>query len=172
MFYPGHVRSRVSEQTASLRALSATLGETLETLERSGLPAGVVSGGSTPAAWRMHEVAGVTEVRPGTYVYNDRVTAALGACDWDDCALTVLATVVSTAVPGQAVIDAGSKALGREPLPAPPNAAGGDPGYGALLDRPEVVVRSMSEEHGILDLSATSWRPAIGDQVRVVPNHV
>lgn len=172
MFYPGHVRSRVSEQTAALRALGAALGETLEALERAGLPAGVVSGGSTPAAWRMHEVAGVTEVRPGTYVYNDRVTAALGACDWDDCALTVLATVVSTAVPGQAVIDAGSKALGREPLPALPNAAGGDAGFGALLDRPEVVVRSMSEEHGILDLSGTTWRPAVGDQVRVVPNHV
>ena len=170
MFYPGHVRSRVGEQTASLRALGETLGGTLEALERAGLRAGVVSGGSTPAAWRMHEVPGVTEVRPGTYVYNDRATAALGACDWDDCALTVLATVVSTSVPGQAVIDAGSKALGREPLPAA--APGDDPGFGALLDRPDVVVRAMSEEHGILDLSATSWRPAVGDQVRVVPNHV
>jgi D-serine deaminase-like pyridoxal phosphate-dependent protein len=169
MFYPGHVRSRVSEQTSPLRALSETLGATLDALERAGLPAGIVSGGSTPAAWRMHVVAGVTEVRPGTYVYNDRATAALGACDWDDCALTVLATVVSTAVPGQAVIDAGSKALGREPLPAAPD---GDAGFGALLDRPEVVVRSMSEEHGILDLSTTSWRPSIGEQVRVVPNHV
>ena len=175
MFYPGHVRSPVGEQGAPLRALSETLGVTLDALERAGLPAGTVSGGSTPAAWRMHEVAGVTEVRPGTYVYNDRATAALGACDWDDCALTVLATVVSTAVPGQAVIDAGSKALGREPLPAAPDGdagGAGDAGFGALLDRPDVVVRSMSEEHGILDLSATSWRPAIGEQVRVVPNHV
>ena len=169
MFYPGHVRAPVGEQAPALRALSQRLGATLDALERVGVPAPVVSGGSTPAAWRMHEVSGVTEVRPGTYVYNDRATAVLDACDWDDCALTVLATVVSTAVPGQAVIDAGSKALGREPLPAAPNA---DPGFGALADRPEVVVRSMSEEHGILDLSATSWRPAVGEQVRVVPNHV
>ena len=51
--------------------------------------------------------------------YNDRLTAEAGACDWDDCALTVLATVVSTAVPGQAVIDAGAKALGRD-RPAKP----------------------------------------------------
>jgi len=159
----------VAEQTAALRALDQRLGTTLEALERAGLAAPVVSGGSTPAAWRMHELSGVTEVRPGTYVYNDRATAALGACHWDDCALTVLATVVSTAVPGQAVIDAGSKALGREPLPAAPNA---DPGFGALADRPEVVVRAMSEEHGILDLSGTRWRPAVGEQVRVVPNHV
>jgi D-serine deaminase-like pyridoxal phosphate-dependent protein len=70
-------------------------------------------------------------------------------------------------VPGQAVIDAGSNALGREPL-----RGGGGEGFGALLDRPEVVVRAMSEEHGILDLGRTSWRPAVGDLVRVVPNHV
>ena len=117
--------------------------------------------------FRSHEIKGLTEIRPGTYVYNDRTTAAIGACSWDDCALTVLATVVSTAVPGQAVIDAGSKALGREPL----RGAAGE-GFGALLDRPDVVVSRMSEEHGILDLSATDWRPQVGDQVRIVPNHV
>ena len=162
-FYPGHVRQRGPDQGPALRALGESLGATLD----AGLRPAVVSGGSTPAAWRMHEVAGVTEVRPGTYVYNDRVTASLGACDWDDCAFTVLATVVSTAVPGQAVIDAGTKALGREPM-----AEGAAAGYGALLERPEVVVRAMSEEHGILDLGASYWRPSVGDQVRVVPNHV
>ena len=80
----------------------------------------------------------------------------------------MLATVVSTAVPNQAVVDAGSKALGREPMRGT-DAAGG---FGALFDRPEVVVASMSEEHGILDLSKTAWRPAVGERVRVVPNHV
>jgi D-serine deaminase-like pyridoxal phosphate-dependent protein len=45
-------------------------------------------------------------------------------------------------------------------------------GFGALLDRPDVVVKSMSEEHGILDLSRSDWRPAVGDRVRIVPNHV
>jgi D-serine deaminase-like pyridoxal phosphate-dependent protein len=120
----------------------------------------------------MHEVPGVTEVRPGTYVYNDRTTAAMGACEWDECALTVLATVVSTAVSGQAVIDAGTKALGREPMDRvrSPGAEGG--GFGALLDRPEVTVERMSEEHGVLDLSRTSWKPRLGEVVRVVPNHV
>ncbi len=166
LFYPGHIREETDKQQASLSRLSVDLGRYIEALEAVGLPPAVVSGGSTPAAWRMHEVRGVTEVRPGTYVYNDRTTAAIGACDWDDCALTVLATVISVAVPGQAVIDAGTKALGREPL-----RAEGD-GYGALLDHPDVVVSRMSEEHGILDLSTTSWRPRLGDQVRVVPNHV
>ena len=170
-FYPGHVRERVGEQDAKLARLAADLSAVLDALEEADLAPPAVSGGSTPAAWRMHEVAGVTEVRPGTYVYNDRTTERTGACDWDDCALTVLATVVSTAVPGQAVIDAGSKALGREPMEA---ATGADPsgdGFGALLDRPEVRVARMSEEHGILDLRHTDWHPSVGDQVRVVPNH-
>jgi D-serine deaminase-like pyridoxal phosphate-dependent protein len=86
------------------------------------------------------------------------------------------------------VIDAGSKALGREPMDhtrvaapaggagegvgdgAPP-AGGRTDGFGALLDRPEVVVSRMSEEHGVLDLSRTAWRPEVGEAVRVVPNH-
>ena len=169
LFYPGHIREPVEQQGAGLAALQADLARVLEALRSAGVEAPVVSGGSTPIAWRAHEIEGVTEVRPGTYVYNDRTTEAIGACAWDDLALTVLATVVSTAVPGQAVIDAGTKALGREPLRAPD---GEDAGWGALLDRPEVRVVRMSEEHGILDLSRTSWKPAVGEQVRVVPNHV
>ena len=166
LFYPGHIREVVSEQGAALTQLGTNIASYVQALIAAGLPPRIISGGSTPAAWRMHEVPGVNEVRPGTYVYNDRTTAMIGACDWDDCALTVLATVVSVAVKGQAVIDAGTKALGREPL-----RAEGD-GYGALLDHPEVVVARMSEEHGILDLSRTTWRPRLGDLVRIVPNHV
>ena len=166
-FYPGHIREHLSEQDAKLDALEDDLRGFLEALDRARLAPRVVSGGSTPAGWRMHEIAGITEVRPGTYVYNDRTTAEIGACEWDDCAFTVLATVVSTAVPGQAVIDAGSKALGREPL----RGVDGE-GWGALLDRPEVTVTRMSEEHGILDLGDTDWKPEVGELVRVVPNHV
>ena len=169
-FYPGHVRERMGEQDAKLSRLETDLRAILDALNAAGLTPPVVSGGSTPAAWRMHEVPCVTEVRPGTYVYNDRTTERTGACDWDDCALTVLATVISTSVAGQAVIDAGSKALGREPMEAAagPNAA---EGFGALLDRPELRVARMSEEHGILDLRHSDWRPSVGDQVRIVPNH-
>ena len=166
MFYPGQVRGAVVEQGPQLHALSERLEEFLGALREAGLSPEVVSGGSTPTFWRSHEITGVTEVRPGTNIFNDRTTAAIGACDWDECAYSVLATVVSTAVPDQAVIDAGSKALSREELRGP----GG--GYGALLDRPEVTLKALSEEHGLLDLSGTRWRPRIGDQVRVVPNHV
>jgi D-serine deaminase-like pyridoxal phosphate-dependent protein len=181
-FYPGNVRQPTPAQGPAMAAVSRHVETAVEALARAGHPATVVSGGSTPAAWRMHEVPGLTEVRPGTYVYNDRVTAAVGACEWDACAFSVLATVVSTSVAGQAVIDAGTKALGREPMDhTRVDAAAGDDGgqlaggrtdgFGALLDRPEVVVARMSEEHGVLDLSRTEWRPVVGETVRVVPNH-
>jgi D-serine deaminase-like pyridoxal phosphate-dependent protein len=166
-FYPGHVRQHRTRQDEALARLRGDLSGWLSTLGDAGFAPDIVSGGSTPAAWRMHEVTGVTEVRPGTYVYNDRATVDVGACGWEDCALTVLATVISTAVPGQAVVDAGSKALGREPLPA-----GEEAGYGCLLDRPDIRVVRMSEEHGILDLRGSDWQPRVGDVVRIVPNHV
>lgn len=166
MFYAGHLRMHPSEQGGPLAALSARLAGFRGALEDAGLPPAVVSGGSTPTLLRSHEVAGLTEVRPGTSVYHDRTTAALGVCAEDDCAYTVLATVVSTAVPGQAVIDAGSKALTKEEMRAEGR------GFGVLLGRPEVTVGSLYEEHGILDLSRTSWRPRPGERVRVVPNHV
>ena len=166
-FYPGHIREQVGDQDAGLQALNAALGEALQRFEAAGLSARVVSGGSTPTLWRTHEIAGITEFRPGTYVYNDRTTAAIGACAWEDCALTVLATVISVAVPGQAVIDAGTKALGREPV----RGAVGE-GFGQLLEHPEVIVERMSEEHGMLDLARTAWQPCVGERVRVIPNHV
>jgi D-serine deaminase-like pyridoxal phosphate-dependent protein len=166
-FYPGHIRGEIGSQDAALAELGAGIRSARSALEGAGLAPEVVSGGSTPTVWRTHEIGGITEMRPGTYVYNDRGTSELGACAPDDCALTVLATVVSTSVPNQAVIDAGAKALGREPM----RGVEGE-GWGALQDRPEVVVSRMSEEHGILDLSKTSWRPSVGELVRVVPNHV
>ena len=166
MFYPGHIRAPAEEQQPLLGAVSDRLSPFLEALETAGLPAEIVSGGSTPTLPRSHQVRGLTEIRPGIDVFNDRNTLAAGACQWEDVAYSVLATVVSTAVPGQVVIDAGSKALAREePLP-------GIEGYGALLDRPEVVVRAVSEEHGMLDVSRTDLRLRIGDQIRIVPNHV
>lgn len=166
-FYPGHVREPVDQQGQKLRELSGALAEILDKFARAGIAPKVVSGGSTPTLWHTHEIRGVTEFRPGTYVYNDRTTAEVGACAWEDCALTVLATVVSTAVPGQAVIDAGSKALGREPV----RGVEGE-GFGCLINDRDVIVKSMSEEHGILELKRTLWRPQVGDKVRVIPNHV
>lgn len=166
-FYPGHVRGPVAEHDRQLAELTTYVAETRRAFDAAGLTIGVVSAGSTPTIWSTHRITGVTEMRPGTYVFNDRTTAEIGACTYDDCALTVMATVVSTAVPGQAVIDAGSKALGREPM-----RGGTADGFGSLLEDRNAIVASMSEEHGIIDLSRTGWRPRVGERVRVIPNHV
>ena len=166
MFYPGHIREPAGQQDAALAAVQRGLDEFRRALEAAGLSPAIVSGGSTPSLWRSHELSGLTEIRPGQSVFNDRTTAVIEACSWQDCAYTVLATVVSTTVKDQAVVDAGSKALAKEEM----RGSGG--GYGVLLDRPEIPVKSLSEEHGLLDLSQTDWRPKVGDRVRIVPNHV
>jgi D-serine deaminase-like pyridoxal phosphate-dependent protein len=167
MFYPGHIREHVDQQDSALERVDTQLHRVLQLLGERGLYPEIVSAGSTPAAFASHRIRGLTEIRPGTYIFNDRTTAAIGACAWEDCAYSVLATVVSTAVSGQAVVDAGSKALFREEL-----RGSSWSGFGALLDRPAVTVKGMSEEHGLLDLSQTEWQPRVGDRVRIVPNHV
>jgi D-serine deaminase-like pyridoxal phosphate-dependent protein len=165
LFYPGHIRMRFEEQAEAFRAASERLAQTLDALAAAGLVPEIVSGGSTPTLWRSHEMAGLTEVRSGSCIYNDREAFDLGTASAEELAYTVLATVVSTSVPGQAVVDAGSKALAKE-------SRGADGGFGILLDRPEIVVSGLSEEHGIIDLSGSDWRPRVGDRVRIVPNHV
>jgi D-serine deaminase-like pyridoxal phosphate-dependent protein len=169
LFYPGHIRQHMSRQAADLARLDRDLGTFLAALDAADLAPAIVSGGSTPTLFQSHHIARQTEIRPGTYIFNDRTTAAIGACAWQDCAYSILATVISTAVRGQAVVDAGSKALNREDIRGDGVAGAG---YGALLDRPEVYVKAMSEEHGLLDLGASGWQPAIGERLRIVPNHV
>jgi len=165
-FYPGHIRSPQTEQGPALAQLSQVLADYLGSLGEADLEPRVVSGGSTPTLFRSHELPQLTEIRPGTCIFYDRDIAGMGVTTWNDLAYTVLATVVSVAVPGRAAIDAGSKALSKEAF-----RSSGD-GYGVLLEHPEVVVASLSEEHGVLDITNTTWRPKVGERVRVVPNHV
>lgn len=164
MFYPGHIRMEESEQEEQLAVVDGRVGHSLETLRDRGLEPEIVSGGSTPTLWQSHRMGGLTEIRSGSCIYFDREGLEIGVASVEDVAYSVLATVVSTAVPGRAVVDAGSKALAKE-------GRGGD-GFGVLLDRPEVRVVGVSEEHGVLDITQTSWRPEIGERVRIVPNHV
>ena len=123
-----------------------------------------VSGGSTPSARHYQPECGLTEIRPGTYVFNDRMQVARWAAQTNDCAQTVLATVVSTPAPGRAVLDAGSKALGTDPC-------FDLPGQGVLKEDNDAVVVKVSEEHGFLDLSQAAIKLRVGDKVQVIPNH-
>ena len=166
MFYPGHIRINRADQEGHLEALSDLVGRFVEHLTAAGLPPGTVSGGSSPTLWDSHRVHGLTEVRAGTCIYNDRDMVEMGVAETSQVAYSVLATVVSVAVPGQAVVDAGSKALAKEGF-----RSGGE-GFGVLLDRPEVTVKALSEEHGVLDVAESEWSPRVGEQVRIVPNHV
>ena len=165
MFYPGHIRMQQDEQGEALKRVHGRLADTYAALEAAGLKPDIVSGGSTPTLWHSHAFPYLTEIRSGSCIFFDREGLAVGSASHDDLAYTVLATVVSTAVPGHAVVDSGSKALAKE-------GRGADGGFGVLFDHPEVELVSLSEEHGVLDLSRTRWRPAIGDRVRIVPNHV
>lgn len=179
MIHPGHVENLRAEQpyreallvdengpvADQVRLMSAQLRVYVDALAAVGFSCSVISGGNTPLMFYSHLMPELTEIRPGTYVYCDRDTATQGIFGWQDCAYSILATVVSTQVQGQCVVDAGTKSLGQTPL-------SGLRGYGALLDRPEVIVSRLSEEHGILDLSESEWKPNVGDRVRIVPNDV
>lgn len=165
MFYPGHVRMAVEEQENHIRMVSDQVLDLLNGLAQEGLESEIVSGGSTPTLWRSDEIEGLTEVRSGSCIFYDREGIDIGVAGQQDVAYTVLATVVSTAVAGQAVVDAGSKALAKE-------SRGSGDGFGVLMDHPEVRVAGLSEEHGVLDLTGSDWIPNIGDRVRIIPNHV
>src|SRR5690606_7717127 len=108
--FPGHITAPADAQAQPLAEVDAKLTAALDLLRAHSLEAGIVSGGSTPTASQSHLVSAYTEIRPGTYIYNDRNCVVGAWCGGvEDCAATLLCTVVSTAVPGKAVIDAGSK---------------------------------------------------------------
>jgi D-serine deaminase-like pyridoxal phosphate-dependent protein len=146
-----------------VEANAAWLAAARVALTNAGLPPAVVSNGGTPDIWRAHEVTAATEHRPGTYIYMDRFQVAKGVGSFDDCALTVLATVVSRPTEDRAIIDAGSKALTSDLL--------GMTGFGLIEAYPEAVISGLSEEHGTIDLSACADKPQIGDKLRIIPNH-
>ncbi|HWL51663.1 MAG TPA: alanine racemase [Chthoniobacteraceae bacterium] len=120
-----------------------------------------ISGGGTPGMWKFSEVW--TEYRAGTYAYYDRITVAAGVASPEDCALTVLASVVSTAGEAWVTVDAGTKALSSDQY--------GQTGFGTLLEEPGGLLVRASEEHGVLQVRGGKPALALGAKVRVVPNH-
>lgn len=144
--------------------VQAFMSEAKGRLDALGIPCPIISSGGTPDMWRAHEVPIVTEYRAGTYIYNDRAVVAHGAASFDQCALNVLTTVVSTPTPDRAVIDAGSKILTSDLF--------GLEGHGVVVDHPGLLVSRLSEEHGVIGAEgggATGL--SVGDRLRIVPNH-
>ena len=139
----------------------------LSDFRREGIPVPIVSGGSTPLLFHSHEMPGITEIRPGTYIFNDINTVLSGACALQDCAATILATVVSTARPGQIIIDGGSKTFSSDRL-----ANSDEVTFGRVVEAPGARFHKMNEEHGFIDISRAGRVFSVGDRVRIIPNHI
>ena len=145
---------------AGFRAACVKIDAVLAALNAEGFEAKIVSGGSTPGAAKTPLIPQTTEIRPGTYVFYDASSLAAKVCVEADCALRVLTTVVSTAVPGQCVIDAGSKTFSSD-------QTFGVGTYGHFPGR-SWTMRKMNEEHGYVEIDG---KPRVGEKVWVVPSH-
>jgi D-serine deaminase-like pyridoxal phosphate-dependent protein len=142
------------------------LVDTADRCEREGLPIREISVGSTPTARIAAAVPGVTEIRPGTYVFNDVQQLRLGIATEETCAARVLVTVVARPTAERFLIDGGTKSFSSDGGDGPPF-----PGRGVVAGRPDLVLDFMSEEHGVGHL--VSDAPLrIGDRLEVIPLHV
>jgi D-serine deaminase-like pyridoxal phosphate-dependent protein len=155
--YPGHCRPEDPALRARLDEVDALLRETQAAFSAAGLRCDRISGGSTPTRYLTHETC-VNELRSGTYALLDRNDGPD-----DRCALWVEVTVISDAVPGQIVVDAGSKTFTSDGHP--------DGGHGSIIGWPDASLYQINEEHGYVDVSSLAERPALGDHLRIIPNH-
>ena len=143
------------------------LVRTAERLRGGGHQIDVVSCGATPSVRDVIDIDGLTEVRPGNYVFYDATQVALGVVGPERCALSVLTTVVSRAGSDRGIIDAGTKVLSLD------RGAHGLSllvGYGKVIGREDVWIESLSEEHGWLRLVGDRPIP-VGERLRILPNH-
>ena len=138
---------------------------TAEQLRLAGIDIREVSVGSTPSSHYTPSIAGVTEMRPGTYVFKDTTGFRYGRYGPDRCAARILATVVSHPAPDRAIVDAGSKTLALD-------GSAGHPGHGYLVGHPASIIDRLSEEHGVVVVSPDDPPLAVGDRVEIIPNHV
>ncbi|WP_257349811.1 alanine racemase [Pseudalkalibacillus decolorationis] len=137
-------------------------------LRKSGHNIEDISVGSTPTAASVSAVDGVTEIRPGTYAFNDVMQVRFGVCRMEDCAAHVVSTVVSTPSQHRAVIDGGSKTFATDVQPncSPLNIKG----FGSIVDYPDNEFVRMNEEHGVISTVCSEMK--IGQQLKIIPNHI
>ena len=164
--HAGHSYAATNQQERQRAADQETdgLSETAEELRREGIEVRELSIGSTPTAG-LSLRGGITEMRPGTYIYGDANQVTLGSQLLEDCALAVVATVVSTPTPDRAVADAGSKALSADLRVA------GLEGYGLVVGHPDLTIARLSEEHTIIRAHGKTGLN-IGERIVIIPAHV
>lgn len=140
-----------------------------EALRAAGVPIREVSGGSTPTAQYVAAVEGVTEIRPGTYVFQDAQRIVQQATSPEECCGIMKVTVVSTPEKNRAVIDAGTKTLaGDSKLHADPMYLNS---YGQIIGHENLRIERMNEEHGMI-VSDGETNLRVGDTLYVIPNHI
>lgn len=167
MTYPGNIWGTEEKREKEVKQVAEKFEKALEPFRKARVDVEIVSGGSTPSARKSHELPGLTEIRPGTYAYNDMNTYHQGVCGLEECAARVVTTVVSTAVSGRAMIDAGSKTLSSDALGSGPAT-----GHGYVVEAPDAALVKLNEEHGYLDVTRSSHRFHVGEVLTVIPNHV
>lgn len=166
-FYPGQIKQPDETGLAELARVSSLVESLVNDLKAAGLPVNVVSGGTTPTLYHSHLVAGLNEIRPGTYIFNDRNTALGGGCSFADCAATIMTTVVSKR-PGHMIVDGGSKTFSSDGVAIP-----GEVSFGMVREAPGAHFYKMNEEHGYIDLGRAERQDfVVGDRVRILPNHI
>lgn len=160
-----HAHSEDELRTIAL-AEARTMGDLAERCKKTGLQVEEVSAGATPPARFSIAHQEFTEYRPGNYVYVDRTQVALGAAAMEDCALSVLATVVSKSAKDRIILDSGSKTLTND------GARGFSPapGYGHVIGHDNLTIERLSEEHATVRVAGTTPLEP-GDRVRIIPNH-
>jgi D-serine deaminase-like pyridoxal phosphate-dependent protein len=171
--HAGHGYAAFSD--ADAEAVAVEEARTLGALaDLAGVHCEEISVGATPTARFSVRQPGITELRPGNYAYVDRTQVALGSAAWGDCALTVLARVVSRPAPDRIILDSGSKTLTNDLARGNGNTAG----YGAVLadvrgsvPNDSLLVERLSEEHATVRATTGASALRTGDLVRVVPNH-
>ncbi len=171
--HAGNAYGATSEKGAeAIAVMEAQVLRDLASL--SGVPCPELSVGATPTARFSVKQEGVTELRPGNYAYHDRTQVALGAATWEDCALTVLARVVSRPARDRVILDSGSKTLTNDGARGFINT----PGHGAVLRdisaaEPDtsLLIERLSEEHATVRVVHGETGLTTGSLVRVIPNH-
>lgn len=166
--FPGHSYAP-GMPTKAVEEEDLALSRASELLNEAGFQITHRSGGSTPTA-ALTGTSIATELRPGVYVFGDAQQLELERCRAEDIALTIAATVVSRhegtdVIPRRIVLDSGSKILGGD-------RPGWATGFGRLLDHPEARITALSEHHATVEWPSGAALPALGDRLRVIPNHV
>ncbi len=169
--HSGHAYRTTSKAEAAVVAESerSVMVGFAERLRRDGISVREVSVGSTPAIAAAADLTGVTEARPGNYVFYDRTMVLIGCCEPADVGVSVLATVVSHQ-PGAShfVVDAGALELSKDPGPAHV----GPQAMGAVKDEPDLTVATLSQEHGVIRVAGAArldGRFTVGDKVEIIP---